>query len=90
VLNGSLTLAEHGDDIAYYNQAGYDVTKIPFMKNKTWENRQIVFLARYELVSNIYLWLQYMNTNRRGDIRFGPEILHGNTNTMMVGVNLGF
>ena len=90
VLNGSLTLAEHGDDIAYDNQAGYDVTKIPFMKNKTWENRQIVFLARYELVSNIYLWLQYMNTNRRGDIRFGPEILHGNTNTMMVGVNLGF
>jgi hypothetical protein len=90
LFNGSLTLAEHGDDVAYDSNKGYDVTKIPFMKNKTWEDQEITFLARYELVSNIYLWLQYMNTNRRGDVRYGPEILHGKTNTVMAGMNVGF
>ena len=86
----SYTLAEHGDDILYGDVTGSEITKVPFLKNKTWQNYQFEFKARYELVSGIYFWLQYLNTNRKGDLRFGSEILHGKTNTFVAGINVGF
>jgi len=86
----SYTVAEHGDDVIYGDVSGADIIKIPFLKNKTWQNYQFEFMARYEMVSNIYFWLQYSNTNRKGDLRFGPEILHGETNTFIAGFNIGF
>ena len=89
-FNTSYTLAEHGDDIIYGDVSGSDIIKIPFLKTKTWQNYQFEFKARYEVVSNIYFWLQYLNTNRKGDLRFGPEILHGETNTFLAGLNIGF
>ena len=89
-INTSYTLAEHGDDIIYGDVSGSDIIKVPFLKNKTWQNYQFEFMARYEVVSNIYLWLQYLNTNRSGDLKFGPEILHGGTNTFIAGFNIGF
>ena len=89
-LNTSFTLAEHGDDIIYGDVSGSDIIKVPFLKNKTWQNYQFEFKARYEVVSNIYFWLQYLNTNRKGDLKFGPEILYGKTNTFLAGFNIGF
>jgi len=86
----SYTLAEHGDDILYGDVTGSEIIKVPFLKNKTWQNYQFEFKARYELVSGIYFWLQYLNTNRKGDLRFGSEILHGKTNTFVAGINVGF
>jgi len=86
----SYTVAEHGDDIIYGDVSGSDITKVPLLKNKTWQNYQFEFKARYELVSGIYFWLQYLNTNRKGDLRFGPEIMRGKTNTFVAGVNIGF
>ena len=86
----SFTVAEHGDDIIYGDVPASDIIKVPFLKNKTWQNYQFEFKARYELVSNLYFWLQYLNTNRKGDLRFGPEILHGGTNTFVAGLNIGF
>jgi hypothetical protein len=90
LVHGSYTLAEHGDDILYTNVSGSDLIKVPFMKNKTWDNNQFELTTRYELSSGIYFWLQYLNTNRSGDLKFGPEIMHGQTNTLVAGVNVGF
>jgi len=92
-VQASYTLAQHGDDFQYRDNAGkhvQDANAFPFLKNKTWQNRQFAFMARYELVSGIYFWLQYLNTNRSGDLKFGPEIMHGQTNTLVAGVNVGF
>ncbi len=86
----SYTLAEHGDDVIYGDVSGSDIVKVPFMENKSWQNYQFELIARYELVSGIYLWLEYVNTNRRGDLKFGPEILQGKTNSFLVGMNVGF
>ena len=86
----SYTLAEHGDDVIYGDVSGTDIVKLPFMENKTWQNYQFELTARYELVSGIYLWLEYVNTNRMGDLKFSPEILHGGTNTFFAGLNIGF
>ncbi len=89
-LNTSYTLAEHGADIEYTSALGADYDKIPFLKDKTWQNYQFEFMARYELMNNAYVWLQYQNTNRKGDVKYGPEIYLGKTNTLIMGINVGF
>jgi len=89
-MNASYTLAEHGDDVIYRDVTGSDIVKTPFMESKTWQNYQLEVMARYELVNGIYLWIQYLNTNRKGDVRFGPVLLHGKTNSFTAGINIGF
>ena len=89
-VNASYTLAEHGDDVIYGDVSGSDIVRVPFLENKTWQSYQFDLMARYELVSGIYFWMQYLNTDRRGDLRFGPQILHGRTNSFVTGLNIGF
>ena len=80
-------MAEHGDEYEYINTQYYD--NLPFLQNKTWQNYQVDFYGQYEIVSGVYFWLQYSYTNRKGDLRFGPEILHGKTNSIIFGINIG-
>jgi hypothetical protein len=90
LVHVSYLLAEHGDDVVYGDVSGSDIVKLPFMENKTWQNNQFELMARYQLSSGIYIWMQYLNTNRKGDLKFSPEIMHGKTNTFLAGLNIGF
>ena len=90
LIHAAYTFAEHGDDILYGDVSGSDIIKVPLLENKTWQNNQFEFMARYQISSGIYVWMQYMNTNRKGDLKFGPEIMRGKTNTLMAGINIGF
>ncbi|MEI7723719.1 MAG: hypothetical protein WCK09_01375 [Bacteroidota bacterium] len=90
LINGSYTIAQHGDDVPYNYNAGYIVDQIPFIKNKTWQNHSFEFSARYEFVSNGYFFIQYLNSNREGDVRYQTEFMHGKTNTFLTGINIGF
>ena len=87
-LNLSYTLAQHGDD--YPDDRSYDYSTLRFMKNKTWQNSEIVVSARYEYTSNSYFFLQYLNSRRDGDVMYQPEFMHGRTNTFTAGINVGF
>jgi len=89
-VNASYTLAEHGDDVIYGDVLGSDIVKVPFMENRTWQNYQFELMTRYELVNGMYFWIMYLNTNRKGDVSFGPTILHGRTNSFVAGMNIGF
>jgi hypothetical protein len=90
LINASYTLAQHGDDVPYNNNAGYVVDQVPFIKNKTWQNSAFGLSARYEFVNNGYFFVSYLNSSREGDVRFQPEFMHGKTNTVMTGINVGF
>ena len=89
-ISASWTYAEKGDDIPYEYKQGFDVTTIPMLQNIIWSNNQINFTARYELVSNCYLYLEYQRAQHSGDVIYNPEFLHGGTNTLIAGINLGF
>ena len=89
-LMGSITIAEHGNEYMDDRYQQIDVTELPILKNITFRNLEFDFVIRYELANNIYFKLQYINTERKGDLRFGPEILHGKTNTFLAGLNIGF
>ena len=90
LINTSYTLAQHGDEIRYRNNAGYAVDGIPFLKNKTWQNSAFELSARYEFINNGYFFLQYLNADQQGDISYQPEFMHGKTNTILCGINVGF
>jgi hypothetical protein len=60
------------------------------MKNKTWQNSEIAVYARYEYTANAYFFLEYLHSNREGDVLYQPEFLHGKTNTIAAGVNINF
>ena len=90
LINASYTLAQHGDDVPYRINAGYEVDQVPFLKNKTWQNRSFELSARYEFVNNGYFFVRYLNSEREGDVRFQPAFMNGNTNTFVTGINIGF
>jgi len=84
----SYAFAQHGDD--YPDDRSYDYSTLQFMKNKTWQNSEIAFSARYEYTANSYFFLQYLNSRRQGNVGYQPEFMHGKTNTFVAGVNIGF
>ena len=90
LINSSYTLAQHGDDVKYRYNAGYAVDGVPFLKNKTWQNSAFELSARYEFVNNGYFFVQYLNGEQQGDVKFNPAFMRGRTNTLLCGVNVGF
>jgi len=89
-LQASYTLAAHGDDYQYSYNQGQQVDALPYMKNKTWQNSEIAVSARYEYTANAYFFLEYLNSARTGDVQYQPVFMHGKTNTLVAGVNIGF
>lgn len=88
------TLGQHGDDYDYAecaNDPDCDLHKLVPLKNITWENQTVQFDARYEIVSNTYVFLSYMLGNATGNVeKYTPEYYHGKTNTFSFGANIGF
>ena len=41
-------------------------------------------------MNNVKAFISYIYTNHTGDVQYIPEIMHGNTNSMVAGVRLGF
>jgi len=88
------TLGQHGDDYDYAecaNDPDCDLHKLVPLENITWENQTIQFDARYEIVSNTYVFLSYMMGNATGNVeKYTPEYYRGKTNTFSFGANIGF
>ncbi|MBE0646697.1 MAG: hypothetical protein IH596_02815 [Bacteroidales bacterium] len=89
-VQASYTLAAHGDDYPYDYSSPIPVDQVPFIKNKTWQNSEVAVSARYEYTANGYFFLEYLNSSRMGDVRYQPGFMHGKTNTIVAGVNVGF
>jgi len=89
-VKASYTLAAHGDDYPYDYSIPFPLDGVPFIKNKTWQNSEIAVTARYEYTANGYFFLEYLNSSRMGEVAYQPGFMHGKTNTIVAGVNIGF
>lgn len=89
----SYTLAQHGDDYDINNPID-GVHSDPILKNITWQNQNILFRARYEVVSNTYLFAEYNYQNISGEKeiieKYTPEYYWNKTTTFSFGFNIGF
>ncbi len=93
-FNFSYTLAQHGDDYSYAecaNDPNCDLHKLPILENIIWENHTFLFNALYEVASNTYVYLKYRYSEITGNVeKYTPEFYHGITNTVSLGISLGF
>jgi len=81
------TYGVHGDE--YVDDRSYDYSKLRFLDNIIWQENTISCRAQYEYVSNGFLFIEYMNSQRKGDVGYQPAFMHGSTNTFLFGATLG-
>jgi hypothetical protein len=73
----------------------------PFMEETVWHNTSLNLKARYLLYNNISLFFEWLHQDVQGfEVddrtaqyyldRFGPELFHGKTNTLVFGLQMGF
>ncbi len=88
----------------YYNHAekGPDNTELGTMPREeitpfdpiVWTSEKVGFLATYQLINDLYLRLGYEWRNVSGEEAYieqwTPEVYHGKTGTLRIGINFGF
>ncbi len=92
-FKAAYTFAQHGDDFDYADGA-HEAVRTPFLENITWQNQELSLSARWEFISNSYLYLEYIYSDVSGDEeqvkKYTPEYFRGVHNTISAGFNLGF
>ena len=87
------SLAQHGDNYDI-NDPDAHVHSDPLLENIIWQNQNLLFNARYEIVSNTYLFANFNYQNITGEQtaieKYTPEYYWGKTSTFTVGMNVGF
>jgi len=85
--------ARHGDDYKL-TDPGSNPHSDPILDNIIWQNQQVLISARYEIVSNTYIFFNYNHQNITGQQiaieKYTPEYYRGNTSTITGGMNIGF
>jgi hypothetical protein len=92
-FKAAYTFAQHGDDF-YYADGAQEAVKTPFLENITWQKNELSIGARWEFISNSYLYIEYIYSDISGDEeqvnKYTPEYFRGIHNTVSAGFNLGF
>lgn len=88
-LHASLLFAQKGPD---YDDVGGDRLGLPFIETVEWENKSFSFLARYEIINDAFLILEFQNSNISGNdlTKYTHPMWHGKTSTFSTGINFGF
>ena len=89
-VSTSYTVVKHGDEPPYLSGAGNSVYQVPFIKNLAWQGHALEVSLKYEFVSNGFFLVRYENSNNSGDAYYQPDFLAGRTNTVSLGINIGF
>jgi len=55
-----------------------------------YKDQEIALSARYEIINNTYLFIEYQRRQVEGDVRYIPAVYIGNTNSVVTGINIGF
>lgn len=99
IIKSSFLKAIHGNEYEYTD--GNEAERLPFTEDKTWEMIQGSVKAQYEIMSEMYIYLDYTYS----DIStyevdgqsaeyymelYTPEFYYGITNTFSVGLYIGF
>lgn len=90
LLSGTWITAVRGEDLPYSYHSGYQVDKIPFLQNKTWQNHSLELSARYEFSADGYGFVNYLYSDRVGNTGLQPVLFQGVNSTFSAGICLGW
>jgi hypothetical protein len=55
-----------------------------------YKDQEIALSARYEIINNTYVFIEYQRRQVEGDAQYVPSVYVGNTNSVVAGINVGF
>jgi hypothetical protein len=86
-INLSYIDAIRGPD---YTELGVDRLGNPPLAFVQWHNTSYGLRASYQVINDLYTWVELTSSNISGDARWSPEYFFGKKNTVNVGVSYGF
>jgi hypothetical protein len=91
-IKAEFSWAKHGPYVEYIT--GTNVISAPFMERVAWENKSYALDVRYEVVSNVYIYVNAMKSSVTGDSdlvnKWTPGYYQGDQLTLSAGFNVGF
>ncbi len=89
-VNLNYIYSRKGPDIPYIREREIILGR-SFMESVEWENSSVSVRADYQIINDLFLFLELTNSNITGDVqRYTPEFFHGNTTTISFGINFGY
>ncbi len=93
--------ARKGNDYQYNFNGPYAIDEFPILQDETWTRELLRFRLNYYPFPNMRCFAEYQYSNVQAyDVdgvsaedyleRFGPEYLHGETNTFIIGIGIGY
>jgi len=85
-ISASYDIAQRGG----YVYMKDDAITYPLSKNLTYNQTNIEINASYRLLTNAQAFIGYSYSQHSGDVQYIPQLFAGKTNTVLVGLNVGF
>jgi hypothetical protein len=73
-----------------YSELGGSRVGNPPLESIHWHATSCGMRASYQVINDIYSWINFTSSNIRGDDRWSPEYFYGAKNTINLGFTLGF
>jgi hypothetical protein len=73
-----------------YTELGTDRVGNPPLASVEWQSTVFGVKASYQIINDLYVWMNLTNSNITGDKRWSPEYFFGKKNTLNIGVTYGF
>jgi hypothetical protein len=75
-LDASWLMAKHGEGTT--------------LSSLDYKDQEIAISARYEIINNTYVFIEYQRRQVEGDVLYIPAVYFGTTNSLVTGINIGF
>jgi hypothetical protein len=73
-----------------YTELGVDRLGNPPLASVEWQSTVFGLKASYQVINDLYVCMNFTNSNIRGDERWSPEYFFGKKNTLNLGITFGF
>jgi hypothetical protein len=73
-----------------YTELGTDRVGNPPLASVEWRSTVFGLKASYQIINDLYTWLNFTSSNVTGDKRWSPDYFYGRKNTLNLGVTFGF
>ena len=73
-----------------YTELGTDRVGNPPLASVEWQSTVFGLKASYQIINDLYAWINVFSSNTTGDERWSPEYFYGKKNTYNLGMTFGF
>jgi hypothetical protein len=73
-----------------YTELGTPRIGNPPLATVQWQSTAIGFRSSYQIINDLYIWLNFTMSDVTGDKRWTPEYFYGKKNTLNAGITYGF